>query len=228
MKQAIFKLKQQTFRIAFLFITVCFFVVSGQAQVTIGSSVSPHDDALLDLKETDGGTSGKGLLLPRVSLTSSLLASPMVSHVEGMTIYNVAATADVTPGYYYNDGNKWVRLAIEDPASSKFFYMPSIVLPTDPDSPEYDLNTETFTVDLYNAYATQFDMMNPTSSVSNASATTSIPVLSSTDLDYYVIYYDNDVFENVQVTDAGVMTYKLVSGYTITKKTFMNIVFKEK
>ena len=82
-----------------------------KAQVTIGSNVEPNANALLDLKETAAGTATKGLLLPRVALTSTASFSPLSGHVAGMTVYNTADVNDVTKGYYYNDGDKWVRLA---------------------------------------------------------------------------------------------------------------------
>lgn len=50
----------------------------------------------------------KGVLIPRVALTSTTSFAPLASHVAGMLIYNTAATGDVTPGFYYNDGTKWI------------------------------------------------------------------------------------------------------------------------
>ncbi len=81
-----------------------------EAQVTIGSGIPPHKDALLDLKEDNGGSSEKGLLLPRVALSQTTSPSPLSEHVEGMTVYNTATTGDVVPGYYYSDGTKWILL----------------------------------------------------------------------------------------------------------------------
>lgn len=81
-----------------------------KAQVTIGSGTAPHKDALLDLKEDSDGFSNKGLLLPRVTLSATTNPSPLSEHVEGMTVYNIAKTGDVSPGYYYNNGTKWVIL----------------------------------------------------------------------------------------------------------------------
>lgn len=85
------------------------------AQVTIGSDIPPSADALLELKETDAGTSTKGLLLPRVSLSSTTLPNPLSAHTAGMTVYNTATTGDVSPGYYCNNGEKWVRLEAIEP-----------------------------------------------------------------------------------------------------------------
>lgn len=88
------------------------------AQVTIGSGQVPDGNALLDLKNGDDGISTKGLLLPRVKLSSTALAAPLTAHVAGMTVYNTepAGTGDtkVTAGIYYNDGKKWVKI---DPSS---------------------------------------------------------------------------------------------------------------
>jgi hypothetical protein len=81
-----------------------------QAQVTIGSGVKPDENALLDLKETDAGTATKGLLLPRVALEQTTSPKPLSTHVAGMTVYNTVTANDVTPGYYYNDGAKWIKL----------------------------------------------------------------------------------------------------------------------
>src|SRR5690554_4893684 len=69
-----------------------------------------NENAVLDVQ-----SSNKGLLLPRLELTATDNFAPLTAHVEGMTVYNTATagtgTTAVTPGYYYNDGNKWVRVA---------------------------------------------------------------------------------------------------------------------
>jgi hypothetical protein len=60
-------------------------------------------------------TNNKGLLQPRVALTATNAAAPLAAHVAGMRVYNTAtagtAPNNVTPGEYYNDGTKWVRVA---------------------------------------------------------------------------------------------------------------------
>ncbi|MFV0391502.1 MAG: hypothetical protein ACK5KP_06445 [Paludibacteraceae bacterium] len=101
-----------------LFAIVIGFFLSGslQAQVTIGSNAEPNTNALLDLKNASNeNASTKGLLLPRVALTSTTAFTPLTAHVAGMSVYNTATTSDVTPGYYYNDGSKWVRIANATP-----------------------------------------------------------------------------------------------------------------
>ncbi|WP_025764434.1 hypothetical protein [Dyadobacter tibetensis] len=68
-----------------------------------GTSSLPNANAILDLESAN-----KGLLLPRVALSSTTVAAPLSAHVAGMAVYNTATSGDVTPGYYYNDGTRWV------------------------------------------------------------------------------------------------------------------------
>jgi hypothetical protein len=87
-------------------IAVLVFSLSASAQVKIGDNVtSLNSSSLLELESTT-----KGILFPRVALTSTTSYSPLSAHVAGMTIYNTAAAGDVTPGMYTNDGAKWVKL----------------------------------------------------------------------------------------------------------------------
>ncbi|HPE84477.1 MAG TPA: hypothetical protein PLV43_12245 [Aequorivita sp.] len=51
------------------------------------------------------------MLLPRVNLLNTSNFSPMSAHVQGMVVYNKNTAGNVTPGYYYNDGTQWVRIA---------------------------------------------------------------------------------------------------------------------
>jgi hypothetical protein len=84
--------------------------VACRAQMNIGSSTPPNADAMLEIS---GNTTG--LLLPRVALTSTVLAAPMSAHVVGMVVYNTASAGSgvtaVSPGYYYDSGVAWVRIA---------------------------------------------------------------------------------------------------------------------
>lgn len=76
-------------------------------QIKIGdnpNSINPN--SILEIESTN-----KGLLLPRVTLTSTTASAPLSSHTAGMSIYNTATTGDVTPGFYYNDGTQWIKIA---------------------------------------------------------------------------------------------------------------------
>lgn len=68
----------------------------------------PHPSAILDLQSAN-----KGLLMPRIQLISKSSPSPLIDHVEGMTVYNTAFGTDVTPGFYFNNGSSWVKVAEE-------------------------------------------------------------------------------------------------------------------
>jgi uncharacterized protein (TIGR02145 family) len=84
---------------------------SVNAQVRIGGDANPNESAVLDLNATDATNDGElGLALPRVKLTSTASFYPLKAHVAGMTVYNTETVGDVTPGTYYNDGLRWVRV----------------------------------------------------------------------------------------------------------------------
>jgi trimeric autotransporter adhesin len=92
-----------------LYLTTCciFFAASLTAQVKIGNNPAAiNGNSILELESTN-----KGLLLPRVALILTTLANPLSSHITGMTVYNTATVNDVTNGYYYNDGTKWIKVA---------------------------------------------------------------------------------------------------------------------
>jgi len=211
---------------ALFLLAAVFFISPLMAQVTIGFNGTPSQNALLDLKQNAGGTSTKGLLLPRVALQSTSLSSPMSTHETGLFVYNTATINDVTPGIYYNDGTRWIMTGAGSD-NSIFFYMPAFLLPVDTSDPAYNSGSQTFTINLHAEYAKQFGLTQPASSVKNPSATT-LPVYANSELDYFITYFDSAVFSNVAVTNTGVMTYKLVSSPVFSEKTFMNIVFQVK
>lgn len=76
------------------------------------TSISPS--AVLEVE-----SSNKGVLFPRIALASSTDVTKITSPVLGLTIFNTASAGTspnvVTPGYYYWNGTKWVKLAIETP-----------------------------------------------------------------------------------------------------------------
>jgi hypothetical protein len=69
-----------------------------------------HPSALLELEATN-----KGILMPRVALTSTTDVTTIASPANALTVFNTATVADVTPGYYYYNTatSKWVRVSTE-------------------------------------------------------------------------------------------------------------------
>ncbi len=63
----------------------------------------------------DVDMANKGILIPRVALTTTTAYAPVTgAATTSLLVYNTAtagtAPSNVTPGYYYWDGSKWVRL----------------------------------------------------------------------------------------------------------------------
>lgn len=126
-----------------------------------------------------------------------------------------------------------------------FFYMPPVLLPLSKFALDRDFTdasiykmtgityttSGTFSVDLYKLYKKQFQ--NPQQ---KSSATSNLPVHEASNLNFFVIYYDSEVFSDVHVSPAGVLTYTVkkqpVNGVWKemgpTEKTFMNVVFSLK
>jgi len=73
---------------------------------------SPHASAVLDVSSSD-----KGVLPPRVSLTSINDVATIVNPAAGLLVYNTATAGtspfNVVPGYYYYTGSGWIRIGQE-------------------------------------------------------------------------------------------------------------------
>lgn len=211
-------------KIIFLLTFISITIIHLQAQVTIGSDSPPDKDALLDLKEKSDKSSTKGLILPRVELVSTNLATPLSDHVEGMTVYNTATTAyevgkdmstRVSPGLYYNNGEKWERLYM---GYTNWFYMPSISIPTAAVSDDWEY------IDLYDRYKKQFTGADPTVFKASVQAPPIVPYIpKAEDLYYYITYYSSDVFEIDEISPSGMMKYKVIGA--ATDCSYINVVF---
>ena len=73
------------------------------AQVGIGTT---NPMGALDIT-----SSTDGLLIPRLALSMTTTAT-VITPTTSELIYNTATTGDVTPGFYYWDGSKWVKLSL--------------------------------------------------------------------------------------------------------------------
>lgn len=76
--------------------------------------------AVLEVESTD-----KGILFPRIALTSTIDVSTIPSPATALTVFNTASAGtapnSVTPGYYYWNGSKWVKMAIETPFAKTIY-----------------------------------------------------------------------------------------------------------
>jgi hypothetical protein len=95
--------------------------VSANGSVGINNN-NPNPAAMLDIVSSD-----KGIMIPRVALTSRLVAAPVVNPTNSLLIYNTAnagsANTVVSPGYYYWDTNRWRKLA--DLRVDRYIYPPT-------------------------------------------------------------------------------------------------------
>ena len=96
-------LKRLTFLLAFLTTSL---LTYAQVGIDRTSTQTPDASAELDVYSTT-----KGMLIPRIALTSTASSSPITpSPLTSLLVYNTAAVNDVTPGYYYWNGTTWSRL----------------------------------------------------------------------------------------------------------------------
>jgi hypothetical protein len=130
--------------------------VTSQKIGTNPTTITPS--AVLDIESAN-----KGVLFPRVALTSTNLAGPIVSPATGLTVFNTATSGTapntVTPGYYYWDGSRWTKIAVETPpiTFAKTVYV-NAVNPNDAAATIFDeanpaiTNTNTLKEDAANLY----------------------------------------------------------------------------
>jgi len=87
------------------------------AQVGINTT-TPDASAILDISASD-----KGILTPRMALTSTLVEAPVTNPAMGLLIFNTATAgigdSAVTPGFYYwdDDQSEWMRFTSGEQAN---------------------------------------------------------------------------------------------------------------
>jgi hypothetical protein len=90
---------------------------AGAQNVAVNADgAAPNASALLDVDATAlPPAAKKGMLVPRIALTATNVAAPVVAPATSLLVYNTAtagaAPTNVTPGYYYWNGAAWVRFA---------------------------------------------------------------------------------------------------------------------
>lgn len=147
---------------------------------------------------------------------------------------NTGSVSGITQHVLAVDANNVVRAL--KATMPKFFYMPSIIVPTT-NSQFVAINTsagESFNdanrtgiLNLYERYKVQFGTTGTVLQPSSPNAPT-LPVLPASELHYYVTWYDVNVFESVRLDANGKMTYVVKLGADVTLGSFMNIIFAVK
>ena len=193
-------------------------------------------------KDEDNKDNNPGLIIPDVSKeklnNAGYQESTLVYYSEGSNSAYINQNDQSTTenigskkGFYYYDGTDWQRII-----RKAQFYMPSIVVPT-------TVNTR-HEVNLYQEYIKQYAHENisnvykddksiiPSSDRPIASSVGASPlkIYKKNDLDYFVVYYDKNVFTNLSITEDGVLTYTVTAegAKNISAQTFMNIVLQER
>lgn len=91
-----------------IWLAMLFFNALSHAQVGVGTLI-PAASSQLDVTSAN-----KGLLVPRLSLVQTSDQSPVTGTIENsLLIYNIATANNVSPGFYYWQQNKWVRIVVQ-------------------------------------------------------------------------------------------------------------------
>ncbi len=85
-----------------------FFVFHNLNAQNIGinaSGASPQASAALDID-----FSHMGILIPRIALLSNTDNTTIASPATSLLVFNTSTASDISPGFYYWDGSKWLRI----------------------------------------------------------------------------------------------------------------------
>lgn len=197
--------------------------------------------ATLHIKaDKDNKDNNPGLIIPDVSKdkldTGEPVESTLVYYSEGSNSAYINQNDQSTTenigskkGFYYYDGTDWQRII-----RKAQFYMPSIVTPT---------TQGDHSINLYEEYLKQYAHKNASNidtrdninipndrPIASREGASPLKTYRKNDLDYFVVYYDNNVFTNLSITEEGVLTYTVTAegAKNISAQTFMNIVLQER
>lgn len=101
-----------------IFSSIHLFAQNGNVGI---NTSAPHSSAALDVISGD-----KGVLVPRISLTATNVASPVITPANALLVYNLATSGDgeyaVVPGFYYwsTTRHRWVAMN-EEPVTDNGF-----------------------------------------------------------------------------------------------------------
>lgn len=151
------------------FTIIVFTIILFSASVTKAQNVginatgaTPDPSAALDI-----AFENKGVLIPRIALTSKLDANPIAAPATSLLVYNTATSGtspnNVRPGFYYWNGTNWVR--IKNKTNKKF--LPSDVNCTS--STLIDVTGLSFPIEIGETYKFKFFIIYTASATSRGS-----------------------------------------------------------
>ena len=204
--------------------------LAGQGLTTSNNALNVNATNGLNLT-SDAVRLGGALVTPTAIGTSATntLAIQNLPNVTSTEAYQYA-TVDNTSGVV-----KKVKAV-----KPEYFYAPSIALPitaptqgnTLPQGMTYAGGV--FTVDLYQIYKNQYTLVGDVQGTSRtaikSAGATGLTNYDKTDLDYFITYFDNTVFnpQSIELSNDGILRYSIIATGVATEKTYMNIVFKVK
>ncbi len=197
-----------------LFIVTALSEIHGQT--VIGGATYPVEGALLDLKEyqanTENTTANKGLLLPRVKLTSLTSLVPLIQtetvankkeHI-GLQVYHIG-NDDIPAGVKVWNGVMWTGGASNEPAP--WIYMPAF--------PIQMHHTTEQKIDLYAEYKRQ---------IGDISAMT---IWEENEVKFVVTAYDSLAFSTAPIikieNEKQYLVYKAAPN-RLTASSYLNII----
>lgn len=87
---------------------LCCLPFTMKGQVGIGTT-TPHASSVLDIE-----SSNSGVLLPRISLDSTLDIATISNPETSLLIYNTSTVNDVSAGFYFWENSKWNKLNADE------------------------------------------------------------------------------------------------------------------
>jgi len=181
-----------------------------------------HKVKVRDLPRTEGNASDK---IVTVDFDGVLRSIPMED------LNNNSSEKPQNTQLFSKEKNTSKRNITTTNNKEETFYLPTTIMPTKKaqlkEFMSYDINEKLFTIDLYQLYYKNFvgSKENTTASSPEAPETSNI---SKTKLHYYIFHFDDQIYQNVEINEKGILTYQVKKRIANPAKRTMNIGFKIK
>ncbi|SKC11849.1 collagen, type VII, alpha, partial [Sphingobacterium nematocida] len=195
-------------------------------QSTIATKVEANNGLKLGTDAHAGKVQLGGELIRKTTITTTADHTLAIAGLDKKKVQATDATDGITQ-HLLAVGSDNVVKALKA-AMPKFFYMPSVMVPTaesqaTQEGVTYNNTSRTGTINLYTIYKKQFG-----SPVMSSAGASPLPVLPASELGFHVTYATEGVFTIKSITEEGLMTYGVSSTANINVGSFINIVFSVK